>query len=160
MESFLREWVGWVPDWQQVTRASVRLLAALAAGALIGVQRELSRKPAGLRTHMLVALGTAAVVVASIEYGMQFDALSRVIQGLLTGIGFIGAGTILKLTGEHEVIGLTTASSVWMTAAISVAIGLGQFALAFIAAALTWLVLAVLITGERRLERRKDPDGD
>jgi putative Mg2+ transporter-C (MgtC) family protein len=95
-----------------------------------------------LRTHILVALGTTMFVLASTSSGMSLDAVSRVIQGLATGIGFIGAGAILKLSDTREIQGLTTAAGIWMTAAIGVAIGLGNLGLAILATALTWIILA------------------
>jgi putative Mg2+ transporter-C (MgtC) family protein len=133
-----------IPDLQALGRVSVRLIAALLLGALIGYQRERSGKAAGLRTHMLVALGTALFVVSAVGYGMGEDALSRVIQVLATGIGFLGAGAILKIHEDKEIRGLTTAAGVWMTAAASVAIGLGQIVLGLIGGVLAWIVLAVL----------------
>jgi putative Mg2+ transporter-C (MgtC) family protein len=122
-------------------------------GALIGYERERVGKAAGLRTHMLVSLGTALFVISAIEFGMGEDAVSRVIQGLVTGIGFLGAGVIMKIQEEREIRGLTTAAGVWMTAAASVAIGLGQIGVGVIAGVLTWVVLAAL----RKLEVRTRP---
>ena len=156
-----------LPDTQHVIRISMRLLVALVIGALVGLQRELTHKPAGLRTHMLLALGTALVVVTATESGMSLSDLSRVIQGLVTGIGFLGGGAILKLTAEHEIHGLTTAAGIWMTAAVSAAAGLGQLALALVGLCLGLVVLAVFVKLEKRLDRRasrdatnsKPPDG-
>jgi putative Mg2+ transporter-C (MgtC) family protein len=133
-----------MPEPQQLARIVVRMLAALALGALIGYQRERSGKAAGLRTHLLVSLGTTLFVVAALEFGMEDDAMSRVIQGLVTGIGFLGAGSIMKIREEREIRGLTTAAGIWMTAAASVAIGLGQILLGLMAGILAWIVLAVL----------------
>ena len=134
------------PD--QLARAVIRLLAATVLGGLIGMQRERTRKPAGLRTHVLVCSATAAFVIACTGSGMSADGLSRVIQGIVTGIGFIGAGSILKLDQEHHIKGLTTAASVWMTAAIGVTVGLGSLGLA-----LMITVLALIILSLARLER-------
>jgi putative Mg2+ transporter-C (MgtC) family protein len=142
METILLE-LG-LPEPRELLRVFVRLLAALALGALIGYQRERTGKAAGLRTHMLVSLGTTLFVVATLQWGMQEDAMSRVIQGLVTGIGFLGAGTILKISEDKEIHGLTTAAGVWMTAAASVAIGLGQIAVGLAAGLMAWMVLAVL----------------
>jgi putative Mg2+ transporter-C (MgtC) family protein len=139
-----------LPDPRELTRVIVRLLAALAVGALIGYDRERVGKAAGLRTHMLVSMGTALFVIAALEFGMGEDAVSRVIQGLVTGIGFVGAGVIMKIQAEREIRGLTTAAGVWITAAASVAIGLGQIGVGIIAALLAWVVLAAL----KRLEVR------
>jgi putative Mg2+ transporter-C (MgtC) family protein len=133
-----------LPQTDQVIRVVLRLIVALIVGAAIGYQRELSHKPAGLRTHLLVALGTAVMVVATIDAGMASADVSRVIQGLVTGIGFLGGGTILKLTHEHEIRGLTTAAGIWLTAAASVAAGLGKFAEAFIGVLFALIVLSVI----------------
>ena len=139
-----------------MVRVGLRLMAALIVGIVIGLQRELTHKPAGLRTHLLVALGTALMVVAAVNAGMASADVSRVIQGLITGIGFLGGGTILKLTREHEIKGLTTAAGIWLTAAASVAAGLGQFAAALIGLVFAWVVLAVL----GKLEGRRADVGE
>lgn len=136
------------------------MLVAVLAGAIIGIQREVTGKAAGLRTHILVALGTTVFVLGTLEHGFENDALSRVIQGLITGIGFLGAGTILKLTHEQTIHGLTTAGSVWVTAAIGVAVGLGQLAVAVVAVVLTWIVLAVLVRLELRLAPAEENQRD
>jgi putative Mg2+ transporter-C (MgtC) family protein len=149
MDLILQE-LGGLPDLTTCVRFLVRLLAALALGALIGYQRERSGKSAGLRTHMLVALGTCLFVVAALETGMHEDAMSRVIQGVITGIGFLGAGTILKVQEDKAIRGLTTAAGIWMTAAASVAIGLGHILTGMLAGVLAWIVLAVLSRFERR----------
>ena len=106
MEMILDELGSGLPDAQQFTRVVVRMLAAALLGAMVGIQRERAGKPAGVRTHMLVSMGSALFVVACLEWGMRSDAISRVIQGLVTGIGFLGAGSILKKAEQHEVEGL------------------------------------------------------
>jgi putative Mg2+ transporter-C (MgtC) family protein len=103
---------------------------------------------------MLVALGAALLVIASIESGISDNDVSRVVQGIATGIGFIGAGAILKLSEEREITGLTTAAGIWLTAAAGVAAGLGRWGTAALAVALTWIILAVLGRIEARMERR------
>lgn len=133
-----------VPRADQVVRVALRLVGALIVGTIIGLQRELTHKPAGLRTHLLVALGSALLVVAAVNSGLQSADVSRVIQGLITGIGFLGGGTILKLTREHEIRGLTTAAGIWLTAAASVAVGLGEFADAFIGVLFALIVLTAV----------------
>lgn len=159
------------PLWQQlfpdlrhgelVLRVALRLMAALIIGTVIGLQRELTHKPAGLRTHLLVALGTALLVVAAVNTGMKSADISRVIQGLITGIGFLGGGTILKLTREHEIRGLTTAAGIWLTAAASVAAGLGEFAAAFVGVLFALIVLtAVGKFGEQRMEESEGGPND
>lgn len=135
--------LGHLPDAEQLARVAARMLAALVLGAAIGVQRELAGKPAGLRTHALVSLAAAAFTLISVEAGMGHDAVSRVIQGVATGIGFIGGGVILKRQDEGEVIGLTTAATVWAATAIGVAIGLGHVVYGALAVVLTWAVLAL-----------------
>lgn len=148
----LQELSATLPSLHELVRVIVRLLAALAVGALIGYDRERVGKAAGLRTHMLVSMGTALFVIAALEFGMGEDAVSRVIQGLVTGIGFVGAGVIMKIQEEREIRGLTTAAGVWMTAASSVAIGLGQIGVGVIAALLAWVVLAALKKLEVRMK--------
>lgn len=143
-----------LPDSTQWAHATVRLLAAMLVGAIVGFQRERTGKAAGLRTHILVALGTTLFVLAATRSGMSSDGISRVIQGITTGIGFIGAGAILKLSATQEIKGLTTAAGIWMTAAIGVAIGLGLLGLALLATILTWITLASLGLLEKQAERK------
>jgi putative Mg2+ transporter-C (MgtC) family protein len=133
-----------IPDSEALARITLRLMIAMIFGAVIGIQRERAGKPAGLRTHMLVSSGTAVFVIASEEFGMNPDSISRVIQGLVTGIGFLGAGAILKIYDKREVEGLTTAAGIWMTAALGVAIGLGRFGLALVATVLAWMTLSLV----------------
>jgi len=153
LDVFWQELTSGIQDSKQLTRVIIRLLAATILGGLVGVQRESSRKPAGLRTHMLVSLATAAFVI-SCSVSMSPDGLSRVIQGIVTGIGFIGAGTILKLSVEHQIKGLTTAASVWMTAAIGVTVGLGRLGIGLMVTALALFILA-LEKLERRIESKQ-----
>jgi putative Mg2+ transporter-C (MgtC) family protein len=136
-------------------RPVVRLLAAVLLGGIIGIQREHTGKPAGLRTHMLVALAACLFVLVISEMGMTEGDASRVIQGVATGIGFIGGGAILKLRNEHEVHGLTTAAGIWMTASMGVAVGLGQLAAALVSVILAWFILAIVAKVEHRLAARK-----
>src|SRR6201999_2593636 len=149
-----------VPDFAQIVRITSRLLAALAVGTAIGLQREITHKTAGLRTHMLVALGTALFVVGAAESGTSAESLGRVIQGIATGIGFLGGGTILKLTDQREVHGLTTAAGIWMTAAASATAGLGQIAVAIIGTVFGLVVLILFRSLERKLGRRARADGE
>jgi putative Mg2+ transporter-C (MgtC) family protein len=153
MDIFWEELTHGLPDMRQLAQAIIRLIAAAILGAVIGMQRERAGKPAGLRTHMLVTLGTCVFVLACSGYGMSSDGLSRVIQGIVTGIGFIGAGSILKINEERDIQGLTTAASVWMTAAIGVAVGLGGLGLAILAAFLTLIVLTALGSVDLRTEK-------
>ena len=142
MDVVWEELLSGLPDARRLTHVLIRLLAATILGAVIGLQREKAGKPAGLRTHMLVTLGTAVFVLACSGVGMGEDALSRVIQGIVTGIGFIGAGSILKLDRERDIQGLTTAAGVWMTAAVGVAVGLGSLGVALLSTVFTVGILS------------------
>lgn len=119
-----------------------RLGAAVLTGALIGFDREIRDKPAGLRTLTLVSLGSAVFTLTALESG-AVDSTSRVIQGIVTGVGFLGAGTIIRGKTEASVRGLTTAASVWLAAAIGVACGLASWALVVVASVLGLIVLAL-----------------
>ena len=141
-------------DPTQSTRVALRLAVALLLGAVIGYDRERRDSNAGLRTHMLVALGAALFVVVPGEAGMDNEAMSRVLQGIVSGIGFLGAGAVLKDTGEGRIHGLTTAASIWATAAVGIAAGMGREATAVLATVYVMLVLAAL----RRLSRRIGDD--
>ena len=143
METLIQELTYGLQDRQHLFRVVIRLLAAMILGGIIGIQRERFGKPAGFRTHMLVCLGTAVFVITCASVGMAFDAMSRVIQGLVTGIGFIGAGTILKLESEEEIKGLTTAAGIWMTAAIGITVGIGAIAIAFMSTVLALTILTL-----------------
>ena len=140
---------------RQAAQILLRLVAAVLFGFLVGMQREKAGKPAGVRTHMLVSLGTSVVVLACAGMGMQYDAQSRVIQGIVTGIGFIGAGSILKLSEERDIQGLTTAAGLWLTAAIGIACGVGTLGIALIAAVLTFILLALAGVIESRSDKAK-----
>ena len=139
-----------IPDVGEATRIVLRLGMAVILGGLLGFERERSGKAAGLRTHMLVALGAAIFVLVPLQGGMEVGDLSRVLQGVIAGIGFLGAGAIIKLSDEREIHGLTTSASIWMTAAIGVAAGMGREATALVSTLLALFVLAVL----RRVEAR------
>ncbi len=143
MDPLWHELTNGFPDRNRLIMVLLRVFAAVLLGAVVGIERERAGKPAGLRTHMLVSLGTAVVVIACQDSGMSLDGLSRVIQGMVTGIGFIGAGTILKLNEQREIQGLTTAAGLWMTAAIGVAAGLGILGVALIGTLVTVLVLVL-----------------
>ncbi|KGD89987.1 methyltransferase [Achromobacter sp. RTa] len=139
-----------IPDAGEATRIVLRLGMAVMLGGLLGYERERSGKAAGLRTHMLVALGAAIFVLVPLQGGMEVGDLSRVLQGVIAGIGFLGAGAIIKLGEEREIHGLTTSASIWMTAAIGVAAGMGREATAVVSTLMALFVLAVL----RRVEAR------
>jgi putative Mg2+ transporter-C (MgtC) family protein len=130
----------------------LRLALAAALGGAIGLEREYHRKPAGLRTNMLIALGSALFSILSVELGADAGSPDRIAAQVVTGIGFLGAGAILR-SGEN-VHGLTTAATIWVNAAIGMAAGLGSYVVAAGAAALTLVVLAILLFIERRFEER------
>ncbi len=153
MELLWQELTYGLPDRHHLGVVLVRVIAATVLGAIVGIEREKAGKPAGLRTHMLVSLGTAVVVLACHASGMKEDALSRVIQGIVTGIGFIGAGSILKISEQRDIKGLTTAAGLWMTAAIGVAVGLGSLGVALIGTAFTIIILALAGWVEARFEK-------
>lgn len=144
MDFLMRELSGGFSDGYDVARSTLRLIFAIACGALIGYERERMGKAAGLRTHILVATGSALAVIAALEADIGPDGVSRVIQGLVTGIGFLGAGAIIKRQSESDIKGLTTAAGIWMTAVTGIAAGLGHFGTALLASVLTWCVLSML----------------
>lgn len=154
METFWNELNLEAPDAVEaarIVRVAARLLLAALLGGLLGLNRERLHKAAGLRTHMLVALGSAAFVLAPQQAGLDGGDLTRVIQGIAAGIGFLGAGTILKLAGEQEIHGLTTAASIWLTAAVGIAAGAGWYGTAVLAAGLAWAILSMVASVERWL---------
>lgn len=138
-------------DVEGITRITVRMLVAVLLGGLLGYERETAGAAAGLRTHMLVSLGSALFVLIPLQAGMKIEDLSRVLQGVTAGIGFLGAGAILKLKDENDIKGLTTAASVWLTAAIGVAAGIGREATAVLSTVFALVILAIL--------RQKQPKG-
>jgi putative Mg2+ transporter-C (MgtC) family protein len=156
MDILWQELIGGFPDRHRLAVVVIRMIAATLLGAIVGIERERAGKPAGLRTHMLVSLGTAVVVLACADANMSVDGLSRVIQGIVTGIGFVGAGTILKLNEQREIKGLTTAAGLWMTAAIGVACGLGGIGLAVIGTIVALLILALEHVIDTRIRTRKN----
>jgi putative Mg2+ transporter-C (MgtC) family protein len=131
----------------------VRLALAALLGAVLGLQRERVHSTAGLRTHMLVSLGAAFFVLAAIESGATAPDVSRVIQGIVAGIGFLGAGTILKIGDRTQVHGLATAASIWLTAAVGTGAGLGHIWLPVLGAVFGWIILGPI----GRLESRRPP---
>lgn len=149
-----------LPDVEQVTRVVVRLLMAILLGALLGWNRERQDSFAGLRTHMLVALGAALFVLVPQQMGMGPDAISRVLQGLVSGIGFLGAGAVLKLSDAGQIRGLTTAASIWTTAAIGITAGLGLEATAILCTVLAWVILSLLVRLEALIDKRQGRQSD
>lgn len=148
-------------DFADTLSAGLRLVAAIATGAVLGWDRERLDKPAGLRTHMMVSLGSALLMVITMRYSdvtdTSVEALridpTRVIAGIVGGIGVLGAGTIIK--GKDTVIGVTTAASIWVASAVGIACGMGYHDIALISVALASIVLIVLGRVERFIPESK-----
>jgi putative Mg2+ transporter-C (MgtC) family protein len=141
-------------DWLNIT---FRLCLALLFGAIIGLERQLKRKPAGLRTHMLVCFGSAVfTLIPLLTNTTQPDnnSLSRIIQGITTGVGFLGGGEIVRQSSQKshssQVHGLTSAAAIWVSAALGIVAGCGLWQLGLISVVLTFLVLNLF----KRLEKR------
>ena len=140
----------------ELLQTVLRLLVATLAGMAIGLDRDLHGKPVGMRTLGLVSLGSALVVLSATGYGSLHygqDAASRIIQGVLTGVGFLGAGVILRDRSRMKIHGLTTASTVWIAAAVGVAAGTGAWLVTVLGSAVTLLLLRFGGPLERWLER-------
>lgn len=137
-------------SWIDVTS---RLAVAVTLGAVIGVDREFSRKAAGLRTNMLVSLGAALFVLVTIQSGMaQADnsAMGRILQGIITGVGFVGAGTIFR---EDRVRGLTSATAIWVSAGAGIAAGLGLWQLGLLGTGFALIILRLMKFAEGRVQQ-------
>jgi putative Mg2+ transporter-C (MgtC) family protein len=142
----------------------LRLGAATLIGCLLGLDRELRDKPAGMRTHGLVCLGSALITLASLEITFTEDGLDgegalRAVQGLMAGIGFLGGGVILRDSDRSSVQGLTTAASIWVVACLGIACGMGLWITTLTAVGLTLLVLTFGIRVEKAIRRRFGPVG-
>lgn len=133
-----------IPDVSTTTRIALRLALAALLGGILGYERERKGRSAGVRTHMLVAVGAALFVIGPTQSGMPIEDMSRVLQGIVQGIGFLGAGAIIVRSAKNQVEGLTTAANIWATAAIGVIAGLGLEATAVLSAGLMLLILAVV----------------
>jgi putative Mg2+ transporter-C (MgtC) family protein len=130
-------------DLLEFVRVAVRLTVAAILGGVLGFEREQHGKSAGIRTHMLVAMGAAMFVMVPQLDGLEDAELSRVMQGIIAGVGFLGAGTIVKNSGE-DVRGLTTAAGIWLTAAIGVSAGLGREVTAIISTVFAMIILSLI----------------
>ena len=133
-----------VPDAAGLTRVVVRLLLAGVLGGMLGFNREHHGKSAGLRTHVLVALGAAVFTMTPQLAGATSNDMTRVVQGIVVGIGFLGAGAIVKGDRPGETHGLTTAAGIWMTAAIGMTAGYGREVTAVLSTAFAMVVLAAI----------------
>ena len=146
-----------IPDVEQVLLVAARLLAAALLGGVVGFERQWEGKSAGIRTHMLVALGAAAFTLIPLIAGADDQGVSRVIQGVAAGIGFLGAGLILPMREERKVRGLTTAANIWVTAAAGVAVGAGFLWAAALTVGIAWIILDMVHRFERLLRGGKKP---
>lgn len=144
-----------LPDAAQVTRLTLRLLVAAVLGGLLGYERERQGKSAGVRTHMLVAMGAALFVLIPQQSGISSADLSRVVQGIVAGVGFLGAGAIFMGKKEAETRGLTTAAGIWVTAAVGMAAGMGRESTAVLSTFIALLILSVVpwIYRSRRMNK-------
>lgn len=141
-----------INEWEM----AFRLTLAIVLGGIIGWEREIDSKPAGLRTHMLVSLGSAMLVMTAVQTGMvqeTANTISRIIQGIVTGIGFLGAGEIFSVSSRTEsgavrVRGLTSAAAIWVSMAIGIAVGCGLWEMGIFAT----IAVLVILWGFKRLE--------
>lgn len=133
-----------IPNVAQATKVVLRLLIASVLGGLIGYERELRGKSAGLRTHMLVALGAALFILVPQQAGASQQDVSRILQGLIAGVGFLGAGAIMIGQQKENETGLTTAATVWITAAIGITVGIGFETTAVLSTFITLVILALI----------------
>ena len=148
------DWANLIDHQQWQTEVLRMSLAAILGGSL-GLERQINGHWAGLRTHMAVSMGAAIYVIAALGVApAPLPDATRVIQGIAAGIGFLGAGTILKLSDKVEVKGLTTASSIWLAAALGTSAGLAKYSLAISATIMSLFILALL----RPLEKRFAPE--
>jgi len=138
-----------------LARLIVRLILAAVLGGVLGFERQHSGKAAGVRTHMLVALGAAVFTFVAQQSGMDHEGMSRVIQGLTAGIGFLGAGAILKMSDQGEIRGLTTAAGIWLTAAIGLAAGMGRESTAIVCTGIALIILAIIPRLEAFYQNRR-----
>lgn len=143
---------GGLNDFEMLARVVVRLSVAAFLGGVLGVERQYEHKSAGMRTHMLVAMGAALFTAAPLLGGVSAEGVTRIVQGIAAGIGFVGGGTILKLTDQHEIRGLTTAANIWLAAAVGVAAGAGWLLPAVVGTVLALAILYVLGHVERWLD--------
>ncbi len=133
-----------IPDVSTITRITLRLALAAILGGMLGYERELRARSAGVRTHMLVAVGAALFVIGPLQSGMPLADMSRVLQGIVQGIGFLGAGAIIVRGAQKKIQGLTTAANIWATAGIGIVVGLGLEATAVLSAVIVLIILAII----------------
>lgn len=149
-----------VPDLSTLTLITVRLVLAAILGGVLGYERKLKARSAGVRTHMLVAVGAALFVIGPLQSGMPIEDMSRVLQGVVQGVGFLGAGAIIVRKAQDQVVGLTTAASIWATAGIGVLAGLGLETRAILSTLIVLVILSIvpwLVAGRKPSNGAKDP---
>lgn len=149
-----------IPDVSTITRITLRLVLAAVLGGILGYERELKARNAGVRTHMLVAVGAALFVIGPLQSGMPMSDMSRVLQGIVQGIGFLGAGAIIVRAAHQKVEGLTTAANIWATAGIGVLAGLGLDATAVLATVVLLIILSVIPHIVPRVHQAKTTQDD
>lgn len=141
-----------LPDAGTITVIVVRLLTATVLGGMLGLERESKGRAAGLKTHILVSIGSALFVMAPLLMGIAPGDVTRVMQGIVSGIGFLGAGAIIKLERDERIEGLTTAAGIWMVSAVGMAAGMGMEVMAL---ATTLIGLAVVNTIPRIMRNQE-----
>lgn len=141
-----------LPDAGTTTVIVVRLLTAAVLGGLLGMDQERKGRAAGLKTHILVSIGSALFVMAPLLSGIDPGDVTRVMQGIVSGIGFLGAGAIIKLERDVRIEGLTTAAGIWMVAAIGMAAGMGMEIMALT----TTLIALAVVKMIPKLTRKDD----
>lgn len=142
-----------IPDAGELTVIVVRVLSAAILGGAVGLDRERKGRAAGIKTHILVSIGSALFVLAPLMADVDPGDVTRVMQGIVSGIGFLGAGAIIRLDRGERVEGLTTAAGIWMTSAIGMAAGLGMEIVALVTT-----LAALLVVGALPKVMRQDPD--
>ncbi|MES2208251.1 MAG: MgtC/SapB family protein [Pseudomonadota bacterium] len=133
-----------INDLPSAVRIMFRLLLAACLGGLLGYDREAKGKGAGVRTHMLVALGSAMFVFVPQQAGASMGDITRILQGLVAGIGFLGSGVIIKNEKNGDTKGMTTAAGIWLTAALGMTVGMGREATAIISTVLALIIIALV----------------
>ena len=132
------------------------MVIAVVLGALIGVEREVHGKPAGLRTNALICMGAAALMVIAQRIGLAPDAISRMTAGIVTGVGFIGGGAVLR--DRTNISGVTTAATIWVVTSFGIACGMRLYDMAVSITVLSLIVLAILGPLDRKIRKTKDPE--
>jgi putative Mg2+ transporter-C (MgtC) family protein len=154
----LSNWIQKLAYQSDFLPSIVPMLVSLLLGAAIGLEREIHRKPAGLRTNMLICMGAAMFTLISKHIGVNTDSETRIIQGVVTGVGFLGAGVLIHQQGN--VHGLTTAATIWLVTAVGIACGARLYGLSVVATILAIIVLMGLSPMERKIRKNGKDDGE